>query len=180
MIDRRDRSLLACPPPKHFLQFAEANIRPLRPWRALLFAQRARRRAGALAETHDNGVAVIGERPSRFLISSLSSILIPRIVVSQRGAARSALIEHRAARRSPSRIPARGRAPRASATNPRRDGVEFQAPIAAGADFIVLNANPLDDIANTRKIERVYLRGQEVPRAELKARWQAGFGIAAK
>src|SRR6202140_181808 len=43
--------------------------------------------------------------------------------------------------------------------------------IAAGkeADFIVLNANPLDDIANTRKIERVYLRGQEVPRAELKA-----------
>ena len=54
--------------------------------------------------------------------------------------------------------------------------------IAAGkeADFIVLNANPLDDIANTRKIERVYLRGQEVPRAELKARWQAGFGTAAK
>jgi hypothetical protein len=38
----------------------------------------------------------------------------------------------------------------------------------------------LDDIANTRKIERVYLRGQEVPRAELKARWQAGFGTAAK
>jgi imidazolonepropionase-like amidohydrolase len=54
--------------------------------------------------------------------------------------------------------------------------------IAAGkeADFIVLNANPLDDIANTRKIERVYLRGQEVPRAEHKARWQAGFGTAAK
>jgi imidazolonepropionase-like amidohydrolase len=48
------------------------------------------------------------------------------------------------------------------------------------ADFIVLNANPLDDITNTRKIERVYLGGQEVPRAELKARWLAGFGTAAK
>ena len=54
--------------------------------------------------------------------------------------------------------------------------------IAAGkeADFIVLNANPLDDIANTRKIERVYLRGQQVPRSELKTRWQAGLAAAAK
>ena len=35
---------------------------------------------------------------------------------------------------------------------------------AAGkeADFIVLNANPLDDIANTRKIERVYLQGNRI------------------
>lgn len=43
------------------------------------------------------------------------------------------------------------------------------------ADFIVLDANPLEDIANTRKIDRVYLRGQEVPRAKYAARWQAAF-----
>ena len=32
------------------------------------------------------------------------------------------------------------------------------------ADFIVLNANPLDDIKNTRQISSVYLRGEEVNR----------------
>jgi len=32
------------------------------------------------------------------------------------------------------------------------------------ADFIVLDANPLDDITNTRKIATVYLRGTAVPR----------------
>lgn len=38
--------------------------------------------------------------------------------------------------------------------------------VAAGksVDFIVLDANPLDDIANTRKISKVYLRGAEVNR----------------
>jgi len=52
--------------------------------------------------------------------------------------------------------------------------------VAAGksADFIVLNANPLDNIANTRKINRVYLRGQDIPRAALRARWQAEFDAA--
>jgi imidazolonepropionase-like amidohydrolase len=47
--------------------------------------------------------------------------------------------------------------------------------VAAGrnADFVVLDANPLDNIANTRRINRVYLRGQEVDRAGLRARWQA-------
>jgi imidazolonepropionase-like amidohydrolase len=45
--------------------------------------------------------------------------------------------------------------------------------LAAGksADFVVLDANPLDDIANTRRISRVYLRGQEIDRAALKAQW---------
>lgn len=41
------------------------------------------------------------------------------------------------------------------------------------ADFIVLDANPLENIANTRRINAVYLRGQEVNRAGLRARWQA-------
>ncbi len=39
------------------------------------------------------------------------------------------------------------------------------------ADFIVLNANPLEDIANVRTVARVFLRGQEVDRASLRARW---------
>jgi imidazolonepropionase-like amidohydrolase len=49
--------------------------------------------------------------------------------------------------------------------------------VAAGrqADFIVLNANPLDSISNTRKIDRVYLRGTEVPRAEFAKRWRSTF-----
>jgi imidazolonepropionase-like amidohydrolase len=41
------------------------------------------------------------------------------------------------------------------------------------ADFIVLDANPLENIANTRRINKVYLRGHEVDRAGLRARWQA-------
>jgi imidazolonepropionase-like amidohydrolase len=45
--------------------------------------------------------------------------------------------------------------------------------VAAGksADFIVLDANPLDDIANTRRIASVYLRGTAVDRVTLRARW---------
>jgi imidazolonepropionase-like amidohydrolase len=42
--------------------------------------------------------------------------------------------------------------------------------IAAGrsADFLVLDANPLDDITNTRKISSVYLRGGAVDRSSYK------------
>jgi imidazolonepropionase-like amidohydrolase len=45
--------------------------------------------------------------------------------------------------------------------------------IAAGksADFLVLGANPLDDIMNTRRISAVYLRGQAIDRPALRTRW---------
>jgi imidazolonepropionase-like amidohydrolase len=38
------------------------------------------------------------------------------------------------------------------------------------ADFVVLDANPLDDITNTRKISTVYLRGAEVNRTALRGK----------
>ena len=38
-------------------------------------------------------------------------------------------------------------------------------------DFIVLAGNPLEDITNARRIDRVYLRGQAIDRAALKAAW---------
>ena len=42
------------------------------------------------------------------------------------------------------------------------------------ADFIVLDANPLDDITNTRRIAAVYLRGTEVDRAGMRVEWMSG------
>jgi len=43
--------------------------------------------------------------------------------------------------------------------------------LAAGkrADFLVLDANPLDDIRNTRRIARMFVNGVEIDRAALKA-----------
>ena len=38
------------------------------------------------------------------------------------------------------------------------------------ADFLVLDANPLDDITNTRRIAKIYLKGVEVDRAALRRR----------
>jgi imidazolonepropionase-like amidohydrolase len=56
-------------------------------------------------------------------------------------------------------------------------GLESLGQVAVGksADFIVLDANPLDNISNTRRIDKVYLRGAEVPRGSLTAKWQAAF-----
>ena len=46
--------------------------------------------------------------------------------------------------------------------------------LAAGksADFVVLDANPLDDITNTHRIASVYLRGKEVDRASWRTAWR--------
>src|SRR5262245_20319607 len=76
---------------------------------------------------------------------------------------------------------AMGLTPMQVITGATRDGAAIgkfnTGSVAAGknADFIVLDANPLDSISNTRKINKVYLRGQEVPRAQFAARWQAAF-----
>jgi imidazolonepropionase-like amidohydrolase len=42
------------------------------------------------------------------------------------------------------------------------------------ADLLVLDANPLDDIKNTRRIARMYLNGVEVDRAALKTSLSSG------
>jgi len=52
-------------------------------------------------------------------------------------------------------------------------GLDQLGTVAAGksGDFVVLDANPLENIANTRRISTVYLRGTEINRPALKARW---------
>jgi len=52
-------------------------------------------------------------------------------------------------------------------------GIADMGTLAAGksADFIVLNANPLDDIRNTRTIASVYLGGRKLDRDALRAGW---------
>jgi imidazolonepropionase-like amidohydrolase len=76
---------------------------------------------------------------------------------------------------------AAGMTPAEAITAATRDGAgiaKFNTGlVAAGrnADFIVLDANPLENIANTRRIDRVFLRGHEVPRAEMAAKWQGQF-----
>src|SRR5262249_3875889 len=54
----------------------------------------------------------------------------------------------------------------------RLDQLGLVAP-GKSADFIVLDANPLDDIGSTRRISGVYLRGGEIPRATMAAKWRA-------
>ncbi len=55
-------------------------------------------------------------------------------------------------------------------------GLDQLGMVAPGknADFLVLDANPLDNIANTRRISRVYLRGGEVDRAALRTQLKGG------
>lgn len=67
---------------------------------------------------------------------------------------------------------ASGMTPMQVLTSATKNGAEFlrmtdTGTIAAGktADLLVLDANPLDDIANTRKISAVYLKGVAVDRA---------------
>ena len=67
------------------------------------------------------------------------------------------------------------------ATRGRALGARSARPYAVGANdlravesyktasFIVLDANPLRDIGNTRRITSVYLRGPEIGRATIKA-----------
>jgi imidazolonepropionase-like amidohydrolase len=40
------------------------------------------------------------------------------------------------------------------------------------ADFVVLDANPLEDITNTRRISSVYLHGTPIDRAAMAARFR--------
>ena len=42
------------------------------------------------------------------------------------------------------------------------------------ASFVVLDANPLDDIENTRRIDSFYLRGERVDREALRAKFMEG------
>jgi len=61
----------------------------------------------------------------------------------------------------------------ATATNARILFMDRLGTVAVGkeASFNVLDANPLDNILNTRKISKVYLRGTEVDRQALRAKW---------
>ena len=64
----------------------------------------------------------------------------------------------------------------ATSVNARLLGLTRMGSVAAGkeAGFVVLDANPLENIANTHKINKVYLRGVEVDRAALRSKLQAG------
>jgi imidazolonepropionase-like amidohydrolase len=66
-----------------------------------------------------------------------------------------------------------GAATKTSAAILKLDRLGGIAP-GKSADFIVLGANPLENISNTRRIDRVYLRGQAIDRGALRASWNGG------
>jgi imidazolonepropionase-like amidohydrolase len=43
--------------------------------------------------------------------------------------------------------------------------------VGKSADFVVLDANPLEDIRNTRKTSAVYLRGASLDRNAMRTAW---------
>jgi imidazolonepropionase-like amidohydrolase len=52
----------------------------------------------------------------------------------------------------------------------RLDDLGTLAP-GKSADFLVLDANPLEDIANTTRIAGVYRKGKPIDRAALRESW---------
>jgi imidazolonepropionase-like amidohydrolase len=64
----------------------------------------------------------------------------------------------------------------ATGTNARVLRLDRMGTIAAGkeASFNVLDANPLENITNTRRLSRVYLRGKEVDRQALRTKLMGG------
>src|ERR1041384_468224 len=62
----------------------------------------------------------------------------------------------------------------ATSINARVLGLTRMGTVAKGkeASFVVLAANPLERITNSRRIDKVYLRGADVDRAALRKTFQ--------